>query len=77
MISKKTNIHELLGYDNIKIIQNDDMFSFSLDSMLLADFIDTKDAKEIIDLGCGNGPIPLFLTLKTDCHITGVEIHFL
>ena len=74
MISTKTNIHELLGYDNIKILQNDEMFSFSLDSMLLADFIETKDAQEIIDLGCGNGPIPLFLTLKTDAHITGVEI---
>ena len=32
-------IHELLGYKNIKIVQDDDMFSFSVDSMLLADFI--------------------------------------
>lgn len=70
----KENIHELLGYENIKIIQRDEMFSFSLDSMLLAYFIDTKDAKKIIDLGTGNGPIPLFLTLKTDALIYGVEI---
>ena len=35
-------IHELLGYDNIKIIQDDEMFSFSVDSMLLADFIKTS-----------------------------------
>ena len=67
-------IHELLGYENIKIFQNDEMFSFSLDSMLLADFIDCKGCKNIIDLGCGNGPIPLFLTLKTDCAIKGIEI---
>ena len=59
----KEQIHELLGYENIKIIQDDDMFSFSLDSMFLANFIDTKGAKRIIDLGTGNGPIPLFLTL--------------
>lgn len=70
----KENIHELLGYENIKIIQNDDMFSFSLDSMLLANFIDTTGAKRIIDLGTGNGPIPLFLTLKTKASIIGVEI---
>ncbi len=70
----KENIHELLGYENIKIIQNDDMFSFSLDSMLLANFIDTTSAKRIIDLGTGNGPIPLFLTLKTKACIIGVEI---
>lgn len=68
------NVHELLGYEKIKILQDEEMFSFSLDSMLLASFIDIEKAKEIIDLGCGNGPIPLFLTLKTPAHITGVEI---
>lgn len=66
--------HELLGYEKIKIFQDDEMFSFSLDSMLLADFIDCKGAKRIIDLGCGNAPIPLFLTLKTEAKIVGVEI---
>ena len=68
-------VHELLGYKNIKIVQDDDMFSFSVDSMLLADFIKvTNKTKEIIDLCTGNAPIPLFLTLKTNAHITGVEI---
>lgn len=72
--NKMEKIHELLGYERIKIFQNDEMFSFSLDSMLLADFIDCKGCKNIIDLGCGNGPIPLFLTLKTDSLIKGIEI---
>ena len=68
-------IHELLGYKNIKIIQDDEMFSFSVDSMLLADFIKTTyKTKNIIDLCCGNAPIPLFLTLKTKANITGIEI---
>lgn len=68
-------IHELLGYKNIKIIQNSDMFSFSGDSMLLAYFVNpSSKTKEIIDLGCGNAPIPLFLTMKTKAHITGVDI---
>ena len=70
----KEQIHELLGYENIKIIQDEEMFSFSLDSMLLANFIDTTGAKRIIDLGCGNAPIPLFLTLKTKSSIIGVEL---
>ena len=74
-LKNKEVIHELLGYENIKIIQNDDMFSFSIDSMLLADFVNiNKRCKNIIDLGCGNGPIPLYLTLKTDALIYGVEI---
>lgn len=69
------HIHELLGYKNIKIIQDDEMFSFSVDSMLLADFIKTTyKTKRIIDLCCGNAPIPLFLTLKTNAKILGVEI---
>ena len=67
-------VHELLGYERIKIIQRSDMLRFSLDSMLLGDFVKTKGAKKIIDLGCGNGPIPLFLTLKTDAKIIGVDI---
>lgn len=68
-------IHELLGYKNIKIIQDDEMFSFSVDSMLLADYIKTTlKTKRIVDLCCGNAPIPLFLTLKTNAHITGIEI---
>ena len=70
----KEQVHELLGYENIKIIQDEDMFSFSLDSMLLANFIDVTGAKKIIDLGTGNAPIPLFLTLKTKSSIIGVEI---
>lgn len=68
-------IHELLGYENIKIVQDDEMFCFSVDSMLLADYIKPSNkTKKIIDLCCGNAPIPLFLTLKTKAHITGVEI---
>lgn len=68
-------IHELLGYKNIKIFQDEEKFRFSLDSTLLADFVSIKKStKKIIDLGTGNAPIPLFLSLKTDALITGVEI---
>ena len=69
------NVHELLGYKKIKIIQRDDMLRFSLDSTLLADFVKvTNNTKKIIDLGTGNAPIPLFLTLKTAAKIYGIEI---
>lgn len=68
-------VHELLGYHNIKIIQHDDMFSFSGDSMLLAHFVNVSSkTKKIIDLGCGNAPIPLYLSLKTQAKIIGVDI---
>lgn len=74
MMNNQEKIHELLGYERIKIIQKDAAFSFSLDSMLLANFIDVTRAHKIIDLGTGNAPIPLFLSLKTKEQIIGVEI---
>lgn len=77
MVDAMENVHELLGYERIKIIQRDDMLRFSLDSMLLADFVDTSKTKEtdlVVDLGTGNGPIPLFLSLKTRAKIFGVDI---
>lgn len=69
------NKNELLGYSKYVIYQNHQMFSFTLDSMLLGSFINVrKDVKNILDLGTGNGAIPMYLTLKTKAHITGIEI---
>ncbi len=68
-------INDLLGYEGLKIIQRPDIFNFSLDSTILADFVTiNKSDKKIIDLGCGNGYIPIFLTLRTNAKITGIEI---
>ena len=68
-------INDLLGYPGLKIIQRPDMFNFSLDSTILAYFVGiNKTAKKIIDLGCGNGYVPIFLSLRTNAKIDGVEI---
>lgn len=68
-------INDLLGYEGLKIIQRPDIFNFSLDSTLLADFVTiNKSDKKILDMGCGNGYIPIFLTLRTNSKITGIEI---
>ena len=65
----------LLGYENMKIIQDNEMFNFSLDSVLLPNFVTiNKNIKKILDIGCGNAPIPLILSTKTNAQITGVEI---
>ena len=68
-------LDDILGYKNRKIYQDDDCFSFSLDSVMLANFatIRMRD-KNILDLGCGNGVIPLILSLRTDKKIVGVEL---
>lgn len=75
MLKENEVLNDLLGYDGLKIIQRPDLFNFSLDSTLLAHFVTiNKGVKRIIDLGTGNAPIPLFLSLRTNAEIIGVEI---
>lgn len=65
----------LLGYKNLKIVQDNKMFNFSLDSVLLPNFVTiNKNISKILDIGCGNAPIPLILSTKTKAEILGVEI---
>ena len=67
--------NELLGREKYQICQDPDVFNFSLDSMLLASFATiNKNVKTICDLCTGNAPIPMYLTLRTNAKITGVEI---
>ena len=68
-------INYLLGYKDLYIMQDNEMFHFSLDSVLLPNFITiNKNTNNILDIGCGNAPIPLILSTKTNAKITGVEI---
>lgn len=68
-------LDDVLGYENMKIYQNSDYFSFSLDSIILANYssIRLRD-KNIVDLCSGNGIIPLILSRRTNSNIIGVEI---
>lgn len=68
-------INYLLGYKDLNIVQNTEMFNFSLDSVLLPNFITiNKNFNKILDIGTGNAVIPLILSTKTSAKITGVEI---
>lgn len=68
-------LHDILGYKNRKIFQDSEFFSFSLDSIMLANFATVRMRdKNLLDLGCGNAVIPLILSLRTDKKIIGVEI---
>lgn len=68
-------INYLLGYKDLKIVQDNEMFNFSLDSVLLPNFVTlNKNITKILDIGSGNAPIPLILSTKTSASIVGVEI---
>jgi tRNA1(Val) A37 N6-methylase TrmN6 len=59
---------------HLKIIQSSEVFSFSLDAVLLARFAGVPPRGRILDLCTGNGVIPMLLTTRTDATIDGVEI---
>lgn len=68
-------LNDLVGFKDLKIYQNPDWFSFSLDSILLPNFVTLrKDVQKIVDLGTGNLPIPLVLSTKTKASILAVEV---
>lgn len=68
-------LNELLGYPKIKIYQDSDLFSFSIDSLLLADFATiNQKVNSIVELCSGNGAISFYLTLRTKKPIIGVEL---
>lgn len=68
-------LNDLLGYEKLKIYQDTDYFSFSLDSVLLPNFVTIgKSVNRILDIGTGNAPIPLILTRKTNADIIAFEI---
>lgn len=66
--------NRLLDYDMV-IYQNDEWFKFSLDSVLLVNFVTLNlRCKKIMDLASGNAPIPMLLTIKTNAKIDAIEL---
>ena len=67
--------NRLLNFGDNIIYQNDDYFAFSLDSVLLANFVTIKlSDKKIIDFCTGNAPIPMLMSFRTKARIFGVEL---
>lgn len=74
ILNELETVVNLLNKD-MKIIQRVDHFAFSLDSLLVSEFASiTKYTNKIVDLGSGNGVIPLFLSKRTKAKIIGIEI---
>lgn len=68
-------INDLLNYSNLKIVQDDEYFNFSLDSVLLPNFVKiNSNTKNILDLGTGNAPIPMILSTLTSAKLYGIEL---
>ena len=64
-----------LQRNGYRIIQNPERFCFGMDAVLLSGFARAKKQECCLDLGCGNGIIPILMEAKTEGkHFTGLEI---
>ena len=68
-------INDLLNINGYKIYQDTEYFKFSLDSILLSDFVTIKNENiDLLDLCSGNCPIPIILSRKVKKKITAIEL---
>lgn len=73
-LQKQERIDDLCR-QGLKVIQSASAPAFSMDAVLLADFVQLKPGEQVIDLGTGTGIIPLLLSRKgPGCRFTGLEL---
>ena len=68
---------DCIGFGDLRLTQRPEDFCYGVDAVILADFAarGQKSIKTIMDLGTGNGIIPLILSHKTNAQkIYGVEV---
>lgn len=66
---------EDLQCGGLKIIQNENFYTFTSDSVILANFISAKKNDLAVEIGAGSGVISILVQAKTNVkHITAFEI---
>jgi tRNA1Val (adenine37-N6)-methyltransferase len=66
---------DILCQDKLRIIQKKDGYRFSIDAILLANFITLKKHERLLDIGTGCGIIPIYMARK-GCpnNMAGIEV---
>lgn len=67
-------LNDLVYLENRKIYQETKWFSYSIDSILLANFTNIKKEDTILDLCSGNGVVPLYISYFNSNKIYGIEL---
>ncbi|HCM89483.1 MULTISPECIES: tRNA1(Val) (adenine(37)-N6)-methyltransferase [Vagococcus] len=73
LLQEGERIDQLVA-QGVQIIQSPDVFSFSLDAVLLAHFASIPKRGTIIDFCSGNGAVALFMSPRTQATIVGIEL---
>jgi tRNA1(Val) A37 N6-methylase TrmN6 len=75
MADLKPYTEDTLFDGHIKCLQHRDGYRFSVDAVLLGNFVKPKKRARVLDLGCGNGIISLIMAYRyNDISITGLEL---
>lgn len=75
MLKENERIDQLMQHD-LSIIQSKEVFSYSLDAVLLGDFarLNKRADQKIFDLCSGNAAVALMISQKTESPIYAIEI---
>ena len=66
---------DILCEDRLKIIQKKDGYRFSIDAILLANFVTLKKHERLLDIGSGCGIMPIYMSKKGYANtMLGVEL---
>ena len=64
-----------LQFEGLKIVQNKNLYSFTSDSVVLANFLKIKRGENAVEIGSGSGVISILATKKTNAKsIIGFEV---
>ena len=64
-----------LQLNGLRILQDTERFCFGSDAVILSDFVRLEKGGRLLDMGCGNGVLPLLLSAKTEAsELVGLEI---
>ncbi len=66
MILEEGERLEDLQFDNLKIVQNKQLYTFTSDSVILANYISTKVSDIAVEIGAGSGVISILVQAKND-----------
>lgn len=72
---KKSERLDDLQFEGLKLVQDKDLYAFTSDSVVLANFLKIKRGETAVEIGVGSGVISILATKKTNAKsIVGFEI---
>lgn len=72
-LTENERLDDLL-YKDMHIVQNKQLYTFTSDAVLLANFIKAKKSDNVVDLCSGSGIVGILFQAKNDCKMTLVEL---